>query len=77
MEIVQERVTSGNRALVDERRPIGPVRALLEEAMPVLWWTLEQKYITDGAQDTYNTSRLQHCVIRHLVDNIQLETISL
>ena len=36
LEIVQERVPTGDRALVDEGRTVGPVRTLLEEAVPVL-----------------------------------------
>ena len=36
LEVVQERVTSRDGALVHEGGAIGPVRALLEETMPVL-----------------------------------------
>ena len=36
LEVVQERVTSRDGALVHEGGAIGPVRTLLEETMPVL-----------------------------------------
>ena len=36
LEVVQERVASRDRALVHEGGAIGPVRALLEETVPVL-----------------------------------------
>ena len=36
VEVVQERVASGNRALVDESGTIGPVGVLLEQAVPML-----------------------------------------
>ena len=36
LEVVEERVPAANRTLVDERWTVGPVRALLEKAMPVL-----------------------------------------
>ena len=35
-EVVEEGVTSGNGALVHKGRTVGPVCALLEEAVPVL-----------------------------------------
>ena len=36
LEVVQERVPAGDRTLVDEGGAVRPVRALLEEAVPVL-----------------------------------------
>ena len=36
LEVVQEGVATGDRALVDEGNAVRPVRALLEEAVPVL-----------------------------------------
>ena len=35
-KVIQERVAGGDRALVDEGGTVGPVGALLEEAVPVL-----------------------------------------
>ena len=35
-EVIQERVSRGDGALVHESRAVGPVGALLEEAVPML-----------------------------------------
>ena len=36
LEVVQERISAGDGALVDEGRSVGPIGALLEKTVPVL-----------------------------------------
>ena len=43
VEVVQERIAGSDGALVDKRGAVGPVGARLEQAMPVLFETLESE----------------------------------
>lgn len=87
----QKTISRGDGALSHERgtcrTPLGrhqtrndgptvrPRRSGLEETVPMLRrWSIT---VQNNHRHTYNTSRLQHRRIRQLIDNVQLEVISL
>ena len=80
LEVVQKRVPAGNRTLVDEGRTVGPIRALLEEAVPMLPTGVSYPYPVragrEGTKSNY-TRRFQHGVVRQLIDHIEQEPVTL
>ncbi len=76
-EVVQERVAGRDGTLVDESRPICPVRSFLEETVPMLRKSKQSSEGITNDIDTYNSRRLEHRTVGELVDHIDLEVIAL
>ena len=80
MEVIEERVSGGDRALANKSTAIRPVCSLLEEAVPMLPTGVSYPYPVragrEGAKSNY-TCRFQHGMVRHLIDHIEQEPVTL
>jgi hypothetical protein len=76
LELVEERVSWRNGALRDTSRPVGPLRSLLKETVPMLHNMLINTS-GKGGERAYNAGGTQHSVIGQSVNGIELEGVVL
>ena len=77
LEIVFKGASGRNGALVHEGPAVGPVRALLEEPVPMLRGQSVTVDELEGTVKAHDTGRLEHSVVGHLIDDVQPEVVTL
>ena len=63
MEVVEERVASGDWALIHERRSVRPVRTVLEHTMPMLTSCNSQRRVTEGDRQRCHTIEVDLSIV--------------
>ena len=80
MEVIEERVSGGNGALVNKSTAICPVCSLLEEAVPMLPTGVSYPYPVragrEGVKSNY-TRGFQHSMVCQFIDHIEQEPVTL
>ena len=80
MEVVEERVSGGDRALVNKGTAIRPICPLLKEAVPMLPTRVSYPYPVragrEGVKSNY-TRGFQHSMVCQFIDHIEQEPVTL
>lgn len=80
VEVIQERMAGCNGALVHKPPTVRPICMLLKESVPVLSQRCSPVNIVliiSKQRVAYNTGRLQHRMVRHIINHVDLKMVAL